>query len=167
MLEHVAGPRLSAAVDQPEVDWADLIVGDSRIVMDTLLECDLMAGKVQMIYLDPSGEAHASAVYLRDRLARCRELLHESGSMFVRAGGDDLPTVRRLMDDVFGADHGFGIVTLESASDQRGEPLVWYCRDVSHVDDRQLSVLRRLHRQYPTVLGGGSGRRRTCGMLLR
>ncbi len=39
---------------QHEMNWANrLILGDSLLVMNSLLERELMAGKVQMIYLDP------------------------------------------------------------------------------------------------------------------
>jgi len=39
---------------QYEMDWANrLILGDSLLVMNSLLERELIAGKVQMIYLDP------------------------------------------------------------------------------------------------------------------
>ncbi len=39
---------------QHEMNWANrLILGDSLLVMNSLLERELMAGKVQMIYMDP------------------------------------------------------------------------------------------------------------------
>lgn len=39
---------------QHEMEWANrLILGDSLLVMNSLLERELMAGKVQMIYIDP------------------------------------------------------------------------------------------------------------------
>ena len=47
---------------QHEMDWANrLILGDSLLVMNSLLERELMAGKVQMIYVDPPyGIAYSS-----------------------------------------------------------------------------------------------------------
>jgi len=39
---------------QHEMDWTNrLILGDSLLVMNSLLEREMMAGKVQMIYMDP------------------------------------------------------------------------------------------------------------------
>jgi adenine-specific DNA-methyltransferase len=39
---------------QHNIDWSNrLILGDSVLVMNSLLERELMAGKVQMIYMDP------------------------------------------------------------------------------------------------------------------
>lgn len=39
---------------QHDIDWSNrIILGDSLLVMNSLLEKELMAGKVQMIYMDP------------------------------------------------------------------------------------------------------------------
>ena len=176
MVKRLVGPRLSLArrVEFYEhgVDWTDrLIVGDSRIVMDSVLACELMAGKVEMIYVDlpssdatnddPTDEAASSLAYLRDRLSLCRDLLHESGGIFVRLSGASLPGVRSVMDKIFGADNCCGIVTLEQ------DCLVWYSRDLSRVKYQQLLRLLDFHAQYPSVFGEGSERRRRCGILLR
>src|SRR5947208_417731 len=88
MVKRFVGPRLSVAqrveFDERGVDWSDrLIVGDSRIVMDSFLGCDLMVGKVETIYLDPPPDEatdgdptrEVDRTYLRDRLVLCRELL--------------------------------------------------------------------------------------------
>ena len=53
-----ADPQLplkeAAEFYQHDVDWANrLILGDSLLVMNSLIEKDLLAGKVQMIYVDP------------------------------------------------------------------------------------------------------------------
>ncbi|MGH8546621.1 MAG: site-specific DNA-methyltransferase, partial [Gammaproteobacteria bacterium] len=57
-LDLFADPQLplTEAVEfyQHDVDWANrLILGDSLLVMNSLLERELMAGQVQMVYLDP------------------------------------------------------------------------------------------------------------------
>jgi adenine-specific DNA-methyltransferase len=188
MLEHVEGPRLSVArpvqLDPREVDWADLIVGDSRIIMDALLRSDVMAGTVQIIYLDPPGEAHGDDGDLHDRLIRCRGLLHQSGSIFVRTSDESFPTVGGTLDTVFGADNFCGVATLRRPSEPiegwrlcrpRGtmagrrveDYLLWYARDLSHVNYRHLLIMRQLQAQDPTMLGEGRERRRRCGILLR
>src|SRR3954464_4441561 len=46
---------------------------------------------------------HSYLAYLRDRLATARELLTESGSVFVQIGDDNVHLVRSLLDEVFGA----------------------------------------------------------------
>ncbi|MFQ5688279.1 MAG: DNA methyltransferase, partial [Candidatus Scalindua sp.] len=124
--------------------WANrLIAGDSLLVMNSLLEKEGMAGKVQMVYFDPpygikygsnfqpfvnkrdvkdgkdedlSAEPemikafrdtwelgiHSYLTYLRDRLLLARELLHESGSVFVQISDENVHHVREIMDEVFG-----------------------------------------------------------------
>ena len=45
---------------------------------------------------------HSYLTYLRDRLTVARDLLHESGSIFVQIGDENVHRVRSLMDEVFG-----------------------------------------------------------------
>ncbi|MGR4844595.1 site-specific DNA-methyltransferase [Rhizobium sp. LARHSG275] len=47
---------------------------------------------------------HSYLTYLRDRLMVARELLAESGSIFVQIGDENVHRVRALMDEVFGED---------------------------------------------------------------
>jgi adenine-specific DNA-methyltransferase len=46
---------------------------------------------------------HSYLTYLRDRLLLARELLTESGSIFVQISDENVHHVRELMDEVFGA----------------------------------------------------------------
>ena len=45
---------------------------------------------------------HSYLTYLRDRLTVARDLLHESGSVFVQIGDENVHRVRALMDEIFG-----------------------------------------------------------------
>ena len=45
---------------------------------------------------------HSYLTYLRDRLTAARDLLTESGSVFVQIGDENVHRVRALMDEVFG-----------------------------------------------------------------
>jgi adenine-specific DNA-methyltransferase len=47
---------------------------------------------------------HSYLTYLRDRLTVARDLLADSGSIFVQIGDDNVHRVRALMDEVFGTD---------------------------------------------------------------
>jgi len=47
---------------------------------------------------------HSYLTYLRDRLAVAKDLLTESGSIFVQIGDENVHLVRSLMDEVFGSD---------------------------------------------------------------
>ena len=46
---------------------------------------------------------HSYLTYLRDRLLLAKELLHESGSVFVQISDENLHHVRELVDEIFGA----------------------------------------------------------------
>ena len=48
---------------------------------------------------------HSYLTYLRDRLVAARELLTETGSIFVQIGDENVHLVRCLMDEVFGSDN--------------------------------------------------------------
>ena len=48
---------------------------------------------------------HSYLAYLRDRLTVARELLTESGSIFVQIGDENVHLVRSVMDEVFGSEN--------------------------------------------------------------
>ena len=48
---------------------------------------------------------HSYLTYLRDRLAAARDLLTESGSIFVQIGDENVHLVRALLDEVFGSEN--------------------------------------------------------------
>jgi adenine-specific DNA-methyltransferase len=127
LFEEMRGAPLREAVEfyKHAHGWSNrMVAGDSLLVMNSLLEKEGMAGKVQMVYLDPpygirygsnfqpfvnkrdvkDGKdedltaepeqirafrdtwalgIHSYLSYLRDRLLLARELLTESGSVFV------------------------------------------------------------------------------------
>ena len=138
--------------------WSNrLIAGDSLIVMNSLLEKEGMAGKIQMIYIDPpygikygsnfqpfinrkdvrDGKdedltqepemikafrdtwelgIHSYLTYLRDRLLLSRELLTETGSIFVQISDENLHHVRELLDEIFGSDNFVSLITFRKAA---------------------------------------------------
>lgn len=170
------------------MDWKNrLIQGDSLLVMNSLLNRENMAGKVQTIYIDPpygikyksnwqmrlnninmsenrdsdiSGEPemikafrdtwidgiHSYLSYLRDRFVLSRELLTQSGSIFVQISDENVHLVRNLLDEVFGSENfvaqipfrkklmPLGSKTLESM----GDYIIWYAKDKENVKYRQL-----------------------------
>ena len=136
------------AVDfyQHDVDWANrLILGDSLTVMSSLAHREDLAGKVQMIYIDPpygikfasnfqptvfqrdvkdrpqdltreqeqirayrdtwTLGVHSYLAYLRDRLIVAKNLLTDSGSIFVQISDENIHRVRCIMDEVFGSEN--------------------------------------------------------------
>lgn len=173
--------------------WSNrLVAGDSLLVMNSLLEKEGMAGKVQMIYFDPpygiqyrsnfqpfvnkrnvsdgrdedlTAEPeqirafrdtwelgiHSYLTYLRDRFLLARELLAESGSIFVQISDENVHHMRELMDEVFGAANFIGLIAFVKAGGFPGrfmprpyDFLVWYGRDKSKTKYRQLYAEKSL-----------------------
>ncbi|MDR2725609.1 MAG: site-specific DNA-methyltransferase, partial [Candidatus Adiutrix sp.] len=88
---------------------------------------------------------HSYLAYLRDRLVLARELLTESGSIFVQIGDENVHLVRSLMDEVFGSENfvaninfvttsGRASATLDTVTDS----LLWYGKEISNLKYRQI-----------------------------
>ncbi len=61
---------------------------------------------------------HSYLTYLRDRLIVSRDLLTDSGSIFVQIGDENVHRVRALMDEVFGEDNYSGSIAFFKTSSQ-------------------------------------------------
>ncbi|MBL8021383.1 MAG: site-specific DNA-methyltransferase [Leptospirales bacterium] len=92
---------------------------------------------------------HSYLTYLRDRLTVARDLLHESGSIFVQIGDENVHRVRALMDEVFGEENFVSLVTFIKTSGQTdnllssvSDYIVWFARDAKCIKYRQLFKLR-------------------------
>jgi adenine-specific DNA-methyltransferase len=64
---------------------------------------------------------HSYLTYLRDRLTVSRDLLTESGSIFVQIGDENVHRVRALMDEVFGEENCCGQITVVKTASQTSE----------------------------------------------
>lgn len=83
---------------------------------------------------------HSYLLYLRDRLHLGKELLSESGSIFVQISDDNLHHLREVMDEVFGAENFCAIISFRKTSgfssnllSKVSDYLLWYARDKSKV----------------------------------
>jgi adenine-specific DNA-methyltransferase len=88
---------------------------------------------------------HSYLTYLRDRLLLSRELLHQTGSVFVQISDENLHHVRELLDDVFGPHNMVCVITVQKApyATSNTLPVVndflcWYAKDKTQVKYRQL-----------------------------
>ena len=59
---------------------------------------------------------HSYLTYLRDRMTAMRDLLTESGSIFVQIGDENVHRVRALMDEVFGDDNFISLIAIQTTS---------------------------------------------------
>ena len=92
---------------------------------------------------------HSYLTYLRDRLTVARDLLAESGSIFVQIGDENVHRVRALMDEVFGAGNFVSQILFRTttgkasaALDSTGDYLLWFARDSAKLKFRQLLYSR-------------------------
>ena len=92
---------------------------------------------------------HSYLTYLRDRLTVARDLLTESGSVFVQIGDENVHRVRALMDDVFGADNFASIITVRKTGGLGSSGLtgvsdfiVWYAKSIDRLKYRRLFYVK-------------------------
>jgi len=66
---------------------------------------------------------HSYLTYLRDRLTVARDLLTDSGSIFVQIGDENVHRVRAMMDEVFGDENLVSEITVAKTSSATSEHL--------------------------------------------
>ena len=101
---------------------------------------------------------HSYLTYLRDRLLLARDLLSESGSVFVQISDENLHHVREMLDEIFGSDNFLSVITTKKTGGM-GEQfignvsdyVVWYCRSKKNAKFNRLYL--------PKTLGIGGGAR--------
>ena len=94
---------------------------------------------------------HSYLTYLRDRINLSKELLSDSGSIFIQIGDENLHLVRCICDEIFGPENFVSIITL-----QKGSPLgskllgnvcdylIWYSKDKTNLKYNQLYKRKEL-----------------------
>jgi adenine-specific DNA-methyltransferase len=94
---------------------------------------------------------HSYLSYLRDRLLLTRDLLSETGSVFVQISDANLHHVREILDEVFGAKNFVACINyktmmpLESGQiESVVDYICWYARDSTRMKYRNLYVHKRV-----------------------
>src|SRR2546428_6386598 len=94
---------------------------------------------------------HSYLTYLRDRLTVGRDLLADSGSIFVQIGDENVHRVRAVMDEVFGDENCVAQISVKKTSGATSENLpgttdfiLFYARDQARVKYRQVYMARQL-----------------------
>lgn len=88
---------------------------------------------------------HSYLSYWRDRLVAARELLTETGSVFVQISDENLHLVRSIMDEVFGSDNFISTINYTKTSSQTSRYLagvtdyiLWYGKNSEQTKYRPL-----------------------------
>lgn len=94
---------------------------------------------------------HSYLTYLRDRLTVARDLLTDSGSIFIQISDDNVHVVRSLLDEVFGSGNYCGEIVFSKATGLTSrliastfDYLLWYSKDATKTKYRQLYVEKPL-----------------------
>ena len=98
---------------------------------------------------------HSYLSYLRDRLVVARELLTESGSVFVQIGDENVHLVRCLLDEVFGSENFVSQILYRRGGFQTGEQIantfdyiLWFAKSKEHMKCRPTYVPVNTHDWY-------------------
>jgi adenine-specific DNA-methyltransferase len=94
---------------------------------------------------------HSYLTYLRDRLTLARDLLSESGSIFVQIGDENVHRVRALMDEVFGDENFVSMITFKKSSSaterflaSTSDYIIWFGKQARQLKYRAVRNLRAL-----------------------
>ena len=95
---------------------------------------------------------HSYLTYLRDRLTVARDLLTESGSIFVQIGDENVHRVRAVMDEVFGEGNFVSQITYRTttgkasaALDSTRDFVLWFAKRLDNMKFRRL-----YYQRYPS-----------------
>ena len=122
---------------------------------------DVKDGKVDHITREPEqvkafrdtwrDGIHSYLTYLRDRLTVARDLLTESGSIFVQIGDENVHRVRTVMDEVFRDENCVAQISVKKTSGATGENLpgttdfvLFYAKNADRLKYRQAYIRRQL-----------------------
>ena len=99
---------------------------------------------------------HSYLTYLRDRLTVARDLLTESGSIFLQIGDENVHRVRAVLEEVMGKDNYVGTITFQKTGStdralmpQTVDSLLVFAKDIGRVKYRRLYQERE--RGHPTL----------------
>ena len=93
---------------------------------------------------------HSYLSYLRDRFIVARDLLTESGSIFVQIGDENVHRVRMVLDEIFGEDNCISEISFATTTGFSGlylssifNHILWYGKNISQLKYRQLFTLKK------------------------
>jgi len=103
---------------------------------------------------------HSYLTYLRDRVTAARDLLAQSGSIFVQIGDENLHHVREILDEVFGEENFISLISIQKTGGQSSRHLanvadyiIWHAKSADHLKYRQV------YHEKKVGEGHGSGAR--------
>lgn len=102
---------------------------------------------------------HSYLTYLRDRLTAMRDLLTESGSIFLQIGDENVHRVRAVMDEVFGDQNFVSLIAVQTTTGfettylgNMADYVLWYAKN------KERGKARTPYYRKEFVLGEGNAR---------
>jgi len=104
---------------------------------------------------------HSYLGYIRDRLTVSRDLLSESGSIFVQIGDENVHRVRAVMDEVFGPENFFSQISFVKAGalGATGLPrqldyIIWFAKNIESIKYRKVLLSKSVEElgQYTQIV---------------
>ena len=93
---------------------------------------------------------HSYLTYLRDRVSLARQLLDNSGSIFIQINDDNLHYIKNILDEVFGYENCVNIIPFKKRASflsrfgkglfELFDYIVWYAKDINNVKVNPLYV---------------------------
>ena len=111
---------------------------------------------------------HSYLTYLRDRLTVARDLLTDSGSIFVQIGDENVHRVHAVMDEVFGDENFVSLISFSKSSSTNSPSgrtdvlpstadfLIWFAKDSRNVKYRQLFKAKEEGSSFDAVYTRGT-----------
>ena len=103
---------------------------------------------------------HSYLTYLRDRLLLAKDLLSETGSVFVQIGDENLHLARSLLDEIFGPTNCVSLITVQKTSSATSELLagtadyvLFYAKDAARVKYHQMMREKALDGEGASAYG--------------
>lgn len=97
---------------------------------------------------------HSYLTYLRDRLMLAREVLAQSGSIFVQISDENVHHVKTILEEVFGESNFCSVITVTKAGalganllPRRSDYILWFAKDKSQVKYNQMYVTKVLEEE--------------------
>ena len=166
-----------------------LIHADAKRAMASLLEHEHMAGTVQCVYFDPpygmdfdasflddaiqvtafrdtyENGIHTYLSGLRETLVLVRELLTDSGSVFMQIGDINVHRAAMVLDEVFGPENRVSTISLKTTGGGPSKKsiskctdyILWYAKDREQMNFQELYEEQNIDEwvKVQTFAGGG------------
>ncbi|MFT5467802.1 MAG: adenine-specific DNA-methyltransferase [Verrucomicrobiales bacterium] len=171
--EILDGEQASFINYRPDAIEGELYCGDNLPILRSLLFGAKMRGKVDLVYIDPPfatgsrfesrKQAHAYSdnlrgaeflEFLRARLILLRELLSESGSLYLHLDARMICETKIILDEVFGAENFRALITRKKSNPKNytrksygniADYILFYSKTSSYIWNRQTTELTEEH----------------------